>query len=48
MCEKCDAIDEKIARYRRWATYLLDQRMVDQTKKLINELEAQKAALHAE
>jgi len=47
MCEKCDAIDKTIERYRQIQQRVLDQQLIDGTKKLIAELEAEKAALHA-
>ena len=48
MCEKCDEIDCKIERYRHVQRTILDQITVDRAKELIDELEAQKAALHPE
>ncbi len=48
MCEKCIEIDQKIERYRRIQQFILDPYTVDQTKELVAELEAQKAALHPE
>jgi hypothetical protein len=48
MCEKCIEIDRKIERYRRIQQSILDQYTVDQTKQLVADLEAQKAALHPE
>jgi hypothetical protein len=48
MCEKCVEIDQKIERYRRIQQSILDQYTVDQTRELVADLEAQKAALHPE
>ena len=45
MCHKCDEIDITIKRYRRIQERILDQQLVDGTKKLIAELEAAKAAI---
>ena len=46
MCEKCVEIDKTIARYQSLARNILDQITVEQAKELVDELEAQKAALH--
>ncbi|WP_426528372.1 hypothetical protein [Bradyrhizobium sp. McL0615] len=46
MCEKCVEIDKTIERYRQIKRSIMDQLTVDRTKELIDELEAQKAALH--
>jgi hypothetical protein len=48
MCEKCDEIDKRIARYRQVERTILDQVTVDRAKEMVTELEAQKAALHPE
>ncbi|MBR1237087.1 hypothetical protein [Bradyrhizobium sp. AUGA SZCCT0182] len=48
MCEKCDEIDKTIERYRRIKQRILDQQLIDGAQKLIDELEADKAALHPE
>lgn len=48
MCEKCDEIDKTIERYRRIKERILDQQLIDGAKKLIDELEGDKAALHPE
>ena len=48
MCEKCDEIDKTIERYRRIQRSILDQALIDGAQKLIDEMEADKAALHLE
>ena len=48
MCEKCDEIDKTIERYRRIQQRIPDQQLIDGAQKLIDELEADKAALHPE
>ena len=48
MCDKCVEIDEKIRRYQNIARSITDQPTIDGTKRLIADLEAQKAALHPE
>jgi len=47
MCSQCDEIDVKIERLRGIARRLLDQQTLDGIKKLIAELEAQKASVHS-
>jgi hypothetical protein len=46
MCDKCVERDKKIERYRRVSSSINDQLTIDGLKKLIADLEAQKAALH--
>jgi hypothetical protein len=46
MCEKCVEIDKTIERYRQIKRSIMDQLTVDRTKELIDDLEAQKAALY--
>jgi hypothetical protein len=46
MCDKCVEHDKKIERYRRVSSSINDQLTIDRLKKLIADLEAQKAALH--
>jgi hypothetical protein len=46
MCDKCIEHDKKIERYRRVSSSINDQLTKDGLKKLIADLEAQKAALH--
>jgi hypothetical protein len=48
MCEKCVEIDEKIARYRKLSSSVADQITIERVKALIEDLQAQKAALHLE
>jgi hypothetical protein len=48
MCEKCVAINKKIANYQRLASKFTDQAMLDGTKVLIERATAQKAKLHPE
>ena len=46
MCEKCKLIDDRIERYKDLARRINDQQTLDGIKRLIQELEAQKPALH--
>jgi hypothetical protein len=48
MCEKCVEIDDRIATYQRIASRITDQPTIVGTKRLIADLQAQKAALHSE
>ena len=48
MCDKCDEIDKTIERYRGIKARISDQALVGRAKELIAELEADKAAMHAE
>jgi hypothetical protein len=48
MCEKCDALDEKIEHYKRIADSITDQTTLDRIKNLVGQLGEQKAALHPE
>ncbi len=48
MCDKCKELDGKIERYRRHATRINDQLAHDGIKKLIEEMQVQRAALHPE
>jgi hypothetical protein len=48
MCDKCKEFDEKIAHYRRFATYPFDALTVERISGLIANLEKQKQALHPE
>jgi hypothetical protein len=45
-CNKCDAIDLAIARYRRLKTLVLDQQMNDAADHLLEKLAVEKLALH--
>ena len=46
MCERCLELDTKIERYNRIAGSITDQLAIERIKKLVNELAAEKAALH--
>ena len=48
MCEKCKSIDERIQRYRLLSAGIRDQQTLDALERMIQELEAQKKALHPE
>jgi len=48
MCEKCKAIDDQIARFRRLGAQVSDPQTLEGIARLIAELEAQKRALHPE
>jgi hypothetical protein len=46
MCEKCDEIDEKVARYRALSERLLDRPVLERIEALIADLLALKQQLH--
>jgi beta-phosphoglucomutase-like phosphatase (HAD superfamily) len=46
MCDKCVEIDEKIRRYQNILRSITDQPTIEGAKRLIAELQAQKAVLH--
>jgi hypothetical protein len=46
MCDKCQKLDQKIARYLRILERVLDPLVAKGVSKLIEEAEAEKAALH--
>ena len=48
MCEKCAELSNKIEHYRFIASRMTDQPTLDGIRKLIERLQAQKAALHPE
>ena len=48
MCEKCAELDGKIEQYERIRSTIGDQLTVDRINELLNEMRAQKAALHPE
>jgi hypothetical protein len=48
MCEKCVEIDKKIEHYRRLSSGITDQPMLDGINGMIQQMKAQKAALHPE
>jgi hypothetical protein len=48
MCEKCIEIESKMERYRRLSSGLTDEATLDGIRKLIEQMKAQKAALHPE
>jgi hypothetical protein len=48
MCEKCAELDSKIEHYQHMASRITDQQMLDGIKKLIERVQAEKAALHPE
>jgi hypothetical protein len=48
MCERCAELDERLRRYRRISDSINDQLTIDRIKGMIDDLEAQKAALHPE
>jgi hypothetical protein len=47
-CEKCNKIDESIARCKRIKDQIDDKQTQEAVDSLLDELEAKKAALHAE
>jgi hypothetical protein len=48
VCDKCNEIDDKIERYRRFAQAVPNPEFVDRLNALIKDLEQEKAALHPE
>jgi hypothetical protein len=46
MCEKCREIDAKVEHYRQLAERLTDRQTLDGIRRIIDELELEKAALH--
>jgi hypothetical protein len=48
VCEKCEAIDERIAHYKRLARAITDPLMLERIRDLISQMDAEKAALHPE
>jgi hypothetical protein len=48
MCEKCVELDVKIEHYRSLSSRITDQPTLDGIKKLIEQMQAQKASLHPE
>lgn len=48
MCARCDEIDAKIIRYKRIASQLDDEILLDGLAELLEKLAAEKASLHPE
>jgi hypothetical protein len=48
MCDKCTEIDRRIGHLRTMVAQLTDQKTVEAANKMIEEMQAQKAALHSE
>ena len=48
MCDRCEELDKKIEHYRQLAARVCDPLLTEGVGKLIEEMEAQKAALHSE
>jgi hypothetical protein len=48
MCDKCAKLDEKIEHYRKMALAIGDQLTVERIKAMMEDLQAQKLALHPE
>jgi len=48
MCETCNELDKKIEHYRQLAARVRDPLLTEGVGKLIEEMEAQKAAFHPE
>jgi flagellar motility protein MotE (MotC chaperone) len=46
MCDKC--VENKIEHYERISDSINDQLTIDRIKKLVEQMKAQKAALHPE
>ncbi len=48
MCDKCVELDTKIERYRQLAAGVNDRHALELIKRLSDQLQAEKAALHPE
>ena len=48
MCDKCIELDGKIEHYQRMASRITDPDLLDGVQNLIEQMKAQKAALHPE
>jgi hypothetical protein len=48
MCERCEELDRKIERYRGIRSRSIDDAVITGATQLIEEAEAEKAALHPE
>ena len=48
MCDRCTELDERLRRYRKISDSINDQLTIDRIKGMIDDLEAQKVALHPE
>jgi len=46
MCEKCEAIDQKIEQYKQIAGVITDQLTLDRIKAMVADLTAKKVAMH--
>jgi hypothetical protein len=46
MCDECTKLDKKIEHYRKILLAIGDQLTVERIKALVEDLQAQKAALH--
>jgi hypothetical protein len=46
MCDKCEALQKKITRYREITEQALDPLTTERIKLLVKELEQQKTAMH--
>jgi uncharacterized membrane-anchored protein len=46
MCDKCVELDAKIEHYRRMASRITDQAVLDRIKELIERAKTEKTALH--
>jgi len=45
MCEKCKELDEKIARYSRYAAMAFDPLTTDRIRQLVEDMQQTKSAL---
>ena len=46
MCEKCEAIDQKIEQYKQIAGVITDQLTLDRIKAMVADLTAKKMGMH--
>jgi len=48
MCDKCVELDGKIEHYERISAAISDRLTIDRIKELVQQMKAQKSALHPE
>ena len=48
MCDHCERLDERIEHYKKVISAMTDQLTIERITALVQEMQTQKAALHAE
>jgi hypothetical protein len=48
MCDRCVELDHKIEHYKRISASITDQLTIDRIKELVEQMKAEKTALHPE